>query len=55
MEINISLSGNNALSLLNGAWNKIYTFNDAIEYLPEVQKKALNTAAHILKESGRQV
>ena len=51
MELNISLSGNNAISLVSGAWNKINTFDDAVEYLPEIQKKALDTAAYILKES----
>ena len=54
MELNISFSGNNPASLLNGAWNKINTFNDAVEYLPEVQKKALNTAANILKNSVKE-
>ena len=51
MELNIKLSNNNAASLLNNAWNKIDTFTEAISNVPDLQKKALNTAANILKKS----
>lgn len=51
METNIDFSKNNAASLLSGAWNKIDNFDAAAENLPAIQRKALNTAAYIIKDS----
>lgn len=52
METTINI--NNNPSLLTGAWmNIIGSFNQTIQGLPELKRKALNTAGYILQESIR--
>lgn len=49
-EFKVNISNNDASSLLSGAWIKIAPFDQLLNGLPEVQKKALNTAGFILKK-----